>query len=120
MTEMKSYNVLVLCTGNSARSIIAEAILNKTGGGRFHAFSAGSHPKSAVNPHALELLKRLGHDTAQLRSKPWEEFSQPYSPPLDFVITFCAPAAGEVCPVWPGQPVPAHWGMPDPDRQSVV
>jgi len=107
-----SYNVLFLCTGNSARSIIAEAILNKIGAGRFNAYSAGSHPRGDVNPHARDMLKRLDFDVAQFRSKPWDEFSAPGAPKLDFVITVCD--AGEVCPIWPGQPMSAHWGMPDP------
>jgi len=110
----RPYNVLFLCTGNSARSIIAEAILNREGRGQFRAFSAGSHPKGAVNPHTIRLLQRLNHDTSALRSKSWEEFAQPGAPKLDFVFTVCDDAAGESCPVWPGQPMTAHWGIPDP------
>jgi protein-tyrosine-phosphatase len=108
------YNVLFLCTGNSARSIMAEAILTRIGQGRFSAFSAGSHPKGQVHPYALDLLKRLNYDVGNIRSKSWIEFSANNAPNLDFVFTVCDAAAAEPCPVWPGQPMTAHWGIPDP------
>ena len=108
------YNVLFLCTGNSARSILAEAILNREGRGRFKAFSAGSHPKGEVHPMALKTLDEMGFPTEGYRSKNWEEFAAPGAPELNFVFTVCDNAAGEVCPVWPGQPMTAHWGIEDP------
>jgi arsenate reductase (thioredoxin) len=109
-----AYNVLFLCTGNSARSIMAEAILNKLGRGKFHAYSAGSHPKRHVHPETTRLLQSLGYDTSAVRSKSWSEFAAPGAPLLDFVFTVCDNAAGETCPLWPGQPMTAHWGVPDP------
>ncbi|GEO83119.1 MULTISPECIES: arsenate reductase ArsC [Alphaproteobacteria] len=108
------FNVLFLCTGNSARSILAESCLNREGRGRFTAYSAGSHPKGEVHPMAIELLKRANYDTSGLRSKSWEEFAVPCAPKMDFVFTVCDAAAAEACPVWPGQPMTAHWGVPDP------
>jgi protein-tyrosine-phosphatase len=113
MTD-RVYNVLFVCTGNSARSVLAEALMNHLGRGRFRAYSAGSTPKGEVNPLTLQALAQLRLPTEGYRSKGWEEFATPDSPPLDFVFTVCDKAAGEVCPVWPGQPVTAHWGMPDP------
>lgn len=108
------FNVLFLCTGNSARSVIAEAILNKVGRGQFHAYSAGSQPKGRVHPETIRLLDGLGYDTSAFRSKSWAEFAEPGAPQFDFVFTVCDSAAAESCPVWPGQPMTAHWGIPDP------
>ncbi|WDZ78774.1 arsenate reductase ArsC [Ensifer adhaerens] len=110
----KPYNVLFLCTGNSARSIIAEAVLNRLGLGKFKAYSAGSQPKGAVHPFTVQLLKGLNYDTSFARSKPWDEFAVAGAPQMDFVFTVCDAAAGEACPVWPGNPMTAHWGVPDP------
>lgn len=110
----KTYNVLFICTGNSARSILAEGLMNQLGKGRFHAYSAGSHPNGKVNPFALDTLESFRIPTQGFRSKNWDEFAKPDAPQMDFILTVCDKAAGEVCPVWPGQPVTAHWGVADP------
>jgi arsenate reductase (thioredoxin) len=112
--NVRVFNVLFLCTHNSARSVIAEAILNRTGKGIFRAFSAGSHPRGQVNPHTLDLLSNLGYDVGGFRSKSWDEFAAADAPQMDFVFTVCDDTANEVCPIWPGQPMTAHWGVPDP------
>ncbi|MCB1505829.1 MAG: arsenate reductase ArsC [Hyphomicrobiaceae bacterium] len=113
-SENRVYNVLFLCTHNSARSVLAEAIMNRLGAGRFKGFSAGSSPKGKVNPFAINLLDKLNYDTSVIRSKSWDEFAVPGAPRMDFVFTVCDNAANETCPVWPGQPMSAHWGVPDP------
>ena len=110
----RTYNILFLCTGNSARSVLAEVLMNRLSNGRFQAYSAGSHPAGEVNPFTLELLHSKGFATDGLRSKNWDEFAGPNAPAMDFVITVCDKAAGEVCPIWPGQPMTAHWGFEDP------
>ncbi len=110
----RPFNVLFLCTGNSARSVLAECILNKISAGKFQAFSAGSQPKGAIHPQTLALLKSLGYDTSGLRSKSWNEFTKPGATPIDFIFTVCDDAAGEACPIWPGKPMTAHWGIADP------
>jgi protein-tyrosine-phosphatase len=114
----KPFNVLFLCTGNSARSILAEAILGREGMGKFNAYSAGSHPKGAVHPYAADLLARMNFDISRFRSKSWDEFAAPGAPEIDFVFTVCDDAANEECPYWPGQPMTAHWGLPDPARAT--
>jgi arsenate reductase len=117
-TDSRPYNVMFICTGNSARSIMAEAIMNLAGRGRFRAFSGGSTPRGEVHPYALELLEKLHFDVSGLRSKSWMEFAEPGAPQLDFVFTVCDTSANEVCPVWPGQPMTAHWGVPDPSKAT--
>ena len=114
--KTEPFNVLFLCTQNSARSLMAECVLNRLGQGKFRAFSAGSHPRGDINPHALDLLRKEAYDVGKLRSKSWDEFAGAGAPKLDFVFTVCDQAAGEVCPIWPGQPMTAHWGLPDPAR----
>src|ERR1035437_3413922 len=114
----RPYNILILCTGNSARSIIGEALFNTMGAGRFKAYSAGSHPAGRVNPFAIEQVRALGYPVENLRSKSWDEFAEAGAPQMDFIVTVCDNAAGEACPLWPGKPVTAHWGFPDP--MSVV
>lgn len=114
--ENRVYNVLFLCTHNSARSVLAESIMNRLGEGRFRGFSAGSHPLGQVNPFAISLLEKLNYDTSHVRSKSWDEFAEPGAPRMDFVFTVCDDAANEVCPVWPGQPMSAHWGVADPSQ----
>jgi arsenate reductase (thioredoxin) len=114
MADTRPYHVLFLCTGNSARSILGESIVNHLGGGRFRGFSAGSHPKGTVHPYTLDLLASLRLPVADLRSKSWEEFAKPSAPAMDFIFTVCDDAAGEACPVWPGKPMTARWGIPDP------